>query len=166
MPPRIWSLLIAASVFVLDRITKVLIERNVSVWESKNIIPGFFDIVHAKNRGAAFGIFSEGQSELRTFLLIGVSIAVLVFISMLLLRPSRAGFAANKLTMTGLSLVMGGAIGNIYDRIAYGMVTDFLEFYIGQYRFAAFNVADSAITVGAGLLLLDMWRSRKETVQT
>ncbi len=166
MPPRLWSLLIAVSVFVLDRITKVLIERNVSVWESKNIIPGFFDIVHAKNRGAAFGIFSEGHSELRTFLLIGVSLGVLLFISMLLLRPTRAGFAANKLTMVGLSLVMGGAIGNIYDRIAYGMVTDFLEFYIGEYHFAAFNVADSAITIGAGLLLLDMWRNRKETVRT
>jgi len=166
MPTRLWSLLIAASVFVLDRITKVLIERNVSVWESKNVIPGFFDIVHAKNRGAAFGIFSEGQSELRTFLLIGVSLGVLLFISMLLLRPTRAGFAGNKLTMAGLSLVMGGAIGNIYDRIAYGMVTDFLEFYIGQYHFAAFNVADSAISIGAGLLLLDMWLSRKQTVQT
>src|SRR4051794_35835830 len=104
MPPRIWSLLIAATVFVLDRITKVLVERNISVWESKNVIPGFFDIVHTKNRGAAFGIFSEGQSELRTFLLIGVSLGVLFFISALLLRPTRAGFAGNRLTMTGLSL--------------------------------------------------------------
>ena len=166
MQSRLWSLLIAAVVFLLDRTTKVLIERNVSLWESKNVIPGFFDIVHAKNRGAAFGIFSEGHSELRTFLLIGVSMVVLVFISMLLLRPTTAGFAGNKLTMAGLSLVLGGAIGNIYDRIAYGMVTDFLEFYIGEYHFAAFNIADSAITIGAGLLLLDMWRNRKETVRT
>jgi signal peptidase II len=68
--------------------------------------------------------------------------------------------------MIGLSLVLGGAIGNIYDRIVSGMVTDFLEFYIGQWHFAAFNVADSAITIGAGLLLIDMWMSRKQVVQT
>ena len=129
------------------------------------MIPGFFNIVHSKNRGAAFGMFSEGNSELRTFLLIGVSIAVLIFVAVLLLQPSRAGFSGSRTTMIGLSLVLGGAIGNIYDRIVSGMVTDFLEFYVGQWHFAAFNVADSAITVGAGLLLLDMWMSRKKAVQ-
>ena len=165
MPARIWSLLIAALVFILDRVTKVLIERNVSIWDTHQVIPGFFNIVHTKNRGAAFGMFSDGTSELRTFLLIGVSIAVLIFVAVLLLQPSRAGFSGSRTTMIGLSLVLGGAIGNIYDRIVSGMVTDFLEFYMGQWHFAAFNVADSAITVGAGLLLLDMWMSRKQAVQ-
>ena len=164
MTARIWSLLIAALVFVLDRATKVLIERYVSIWDTLQVIPGFFNIVHSKNRGAAFGMFSEGNSELRTFLLIGVSIAVLIFVAVLLLQPSRAGFSGSRTTMIGLSLVLGGAIGNIYDRIVSGMVTDFLEFYVGQWHFAAFNVADSAITVGAGLLLLDMWMSRKQAV--
>ena len=158
-------MLIAALVFVLDRVTKVLIERNVSIWDTHQVIPGFFNIVHTKNRGAAFGMFSDGTSELRTFLLIGVSIAVLIFVAVLLLQPSRAGFSGSRTTMIGLSLVLGGAIGNIYDRIVSGMVTDFLEFYMGQWHFAAFNVADSAITVGAGLLLLDMWMSRKQAVQ-
>jgi signal peptidase II len=102
----------------------------------------------------------------RTFLLIGVSLVVLLFISVLLLQPARAGFSGSKMTMIGLSLVLGGAIGNMYDRIVSGMVTDFLEFYVGQWSFAAFNVADSAITVGAGLLLLDMWMSRKQVVRT
>ncbi len=165
MPARIWSLLIAAVIFVLDRATKVLIERNVSIWDTLQVIPGFFNIVHTKNRGAAFGMFSDGTSELRTFLLIGVSIAVLIFVAVLLLQPSRAGFSGSRTTMIGLSLVLGGAVGNIYDRIVSGMVTDFLEFYVGQWHFAAFNVADSAITVGAGLLLLDMWMSRKQAVQ-
>ena len=165
MPARIWSLLIAALVFVLDRATKVLIERNVSIWDTLQVIPGFFNIVHTKNRGAAFGMFSDGTSEVRTFLLIGVSIAVLIFVAVLLLQPSRAGFSGSRTTMIGLSLVLGGAVGNIYDRIVSGMVTDFLEFYVGQWHFAAFNVADSAITVGAGLLLLDMWMSRKQAVQ-
>ncbi len=165
MTARIWSLLIAALVFVLDRATKVLIERNVSIWDTHSVIPGFFNIVHTKNRGAAFGMFSDGTSEVRTFLLIGVSVAVLIFVAVLLLQPSRAGFSGSRATMIGLSLVLGGAIGNIYDRIVSGMVTDFLEFYVGQWHFAAFNVADSAITVGAGLLLLDMWMSRKQAVQ-
>jgi signal peptidase II len=165
MTARIWSLLIAALVFVLDRATKVLIERNVSVWDTHQVIPGFFNIVHTKNRGAAFGMFSEGNSEMRTFLLIGVSVAVLIFVAVLLLQPSRAGFSGSRTTMIGLSLVLGGAVGNIYDRIVSGMVTDFLEFYMGQWHFAAFNLADSAITVGAGLLLLDMWMSRKQAVQ-
>jgi signal peptidase II len=166
MPLRVWSLLIAAFIFVLDRGTKVLIERNVSLWDTHHVIPGFFNIVHTKNRGAAFGMFAEGNSELRTFLLIGVSLLVLLFISVLLLQPTRAGFSGSKMTMIGLSLVLGGAIGNMYDRIVSGMVTDFLEFYVGQWSFAAFNVADSAITIGAGLLLLDMWMSRKQVVRT
>jgi signal peptidase II len=166
MPVRIWSVLIAAVVFFFDRVTKVLIERNVSVWDTRSVIPGLFNIVHTKNRGAAFGMFSDGSSEVRTFLLIGVSVLVLIFIAVLLLQPSRAGFSGSKMTMIGLSMVLGGAIGNIYDRIASGMVTDFLEFYLGQWHFAAFNIADSAITVGAALLLLDMWMSRKQVVRT
>src|SRR5882762_8205061 len=103
---RLWSILIAAVVFALDRVTKILIERHVSVWDTFNVIPGFFDIVHAKNRGAAFGMFSEGNSELRTFLLIGVSLVVLLFISVLLMRPSRAGFSGSRTTMIDLSLVL------------------------------------------------------------
>jgi signal peptidase II len=161
--PRALPLLIAAMVFAVDRATKVWIERTVEQWESFSVIPGFFDIVHAKNKGAAFGMFGDGDSQMRTLLLIGVSLVVLSFISYLLLRPGRAGFVASALTTAGLSLVLGGALGNIYDRVAHGEVTDFLEFYSGSWRFAAFNVADSAISVGAALLILDMWRTRKGT---
>jgi signal peptidase II len=159
---RLLPIAIALPVFVLDRITKVWIENSVSAYDSFSVIPGFFDIVHTKNRGAAFGMFADSDSPLRTFLLIGVSVAVLIFITVALLRPSKAGAAVSTLTQHGLSLVMGGALGNIYDRIVHGMVTDFLEFYLGDYRFAAFNVADSAITVGAGLLILDMLRTRNQ----
>ena len=166
MEARGWYLGIAACVFALDRITKVAVERSLTVYDSVTVIPGFFDLVHTKNRGAAFGMFAESDHPLRTFLLIGVSIGVLCFISITLFRPGRAGFPASKVTAVGLSLVMGGALGNIYDRVAYGMVTDFLEFYYGTWRFAAFNIADSAISVGAGLLLLDMWRTRKEQPRT
>ena len=94
MPRRSLALAIAFSVVVLDRITKVAIERSVSLWESHNVIPGFFDIVHAQNKGAAYGIFNDSDSSLRTFLLIGVSLAVMVFVSVLLFRPAKAGFSA------------------------------------------------------------------------
>src|SRR5690242_12255423 len=108
MPMRAWSMLIAAAVFILDRFTKVMIERYVAIWDTHNVIPGFFNIVHTKNRGAAFGMFSEGDNQMRTFLLIGVSVAVLLFISTILLRPGRGGFTASRLTTIGLSLVLGG----------------------------------------------------------
>ena len=160
---RLVALAIAAAVFVLDRATKRWIEATVSLWDSFQVIPGLFDIVHTKNKGAAFGMFAEGDNQLRTILLIGVSVGVLLFISYLLLRPGRGGFSASAVTTIGLALVLGGALGNIYDRVLHGEVTDFLEFYSGTWRFAAFNVADSAISVGAGLLILDMWRTRKHT---
>ena len=160
---RLVPAVIAAVIFALDRATKVWIERTVPEWQSYQIIPGFFDIVHAKNKGAAFGMFSEGDSQVRTMLLILVSLGVLIYISYVLLRPGRGGFSATRLTQTALALVMGGALGNIYDRVAHGEVTDFLEFYSGAWRFAAFNIADSAITVGASLLIIDMWRTRKQT---
>jgi signal peptidase II len=154
---RYGYLSIAGVIFAIDRITKVVVEQKISVYDNITVIPGFFDLVHTKNRGAAFGILSEGDGALRTFFLIGVSMAVLCFISIVLMRPGRAGFPTSRTTSVALALIMGGALGNIYDRIAYGMVTDFLEFYQGTWRFAAFNVADAAITTGACLLLLDMW---------
>lgn len=162
MSTRSTALLIAAVVFALDRLTKVMIERTVALYDSFHVIPGFFDIVHTKNRGAAFGMFADSDHPLRTVLLIGVSAVVMVFVGWMLLKPDKSGRPASRFTILGLALVLGGALGNIYDRAMFGMVTDFLEFYIGQYRFAAFNIADSGITVGAGLLILDMWRTRNE----
>ncbi len=160
---RLVSGLTAATVFVLDRITKVIVEKKVSVWDNIPVIPGFFDIVHTKNPGAAFGMFSEGDGPWRAFLLIGVSGAVLVLVAAMLWKPERHGLTGTPLTLLGLSLILGGALGNMYDRVVHSMVTDFLEFYYGQYRFAAFNIADSAITSGAALLLIDLWRSRKKS---
>lgn len=160
---RTLSLAIAAMIFALDRVTKLWIEGTVSLWDSYHVIPGFFNIVHTKNKGAAFGMFAESDSPFRTALLIAVSFSVLLFIMYVILRPGKSGFSGSTLTTIGLALVMGGALGNIYDRVLHGEVTDFLEFYSGAWRFAAFNIADSAISVGAGLLILDMWRTRKQT---
>src|SRR3954454_5594662 len=113
---RFAPLLIAAAVFVLDRLTKLWIEAHVKLYDSFHVIPGFFDIVHTKNRGAAFGMFADSDHPLRSFLLVGVSLGVLLFIGWALLRPGKSGLTANRITLTGLSLVLGGALGNVYDR--------------------------------------------------
>ena len=160
MNPRLMPFFISLGVFVLDRLTKHLIRSGVSVWENIKVIPGFFYIVHAENPGAAFGFLSESTSPLRTVLLIGLSTVVMFFICGLLWNPARAGLGDSWMSRCGLAFILGGAGGNLYDRAFTGTVTDFLEFYLGSYVFPAFNVADSAITVGAGLLLIEMWRSR------
>jgi signal peptidase II len=151
-------------VIVLDRLTKWIIQTQVSVWDSYTVIPNFFSIVHTQNPGAAFGLFSESSSEWRSMLLIGLSFMVMVFVAGMLWQSFRAP-AESRILQLGLALVLGGALGNLYDRIVDGSVTDFLLFYIGEYQWPAFNVADSAISIGAGLLILDMWKYRRPAVR-
>jgi signal peptidase II len=151
----------SALVFLFDRLTKWIIRAHVSAWDNYAVIPGFFSIVHTENRGAAFGILADSTSEWRTVFLIALSIGVMAFITTLLLQPARGGLVSTPALRVGLALVLGGALGNVYDRALAGSVTDFLEFYFGRYQFPAFNVADSAITIGAGLLVIDIWRTRR-----
>lgn len=166
MGHRLFPFALAAGVVVLDRITKWVIKTNISIWDRpRDIIPGFFNIVHTENPGIAFGLLADASSPWRNVLLIGFSIVVLAIISTALIRGERSG-AQSPLLRAGLALVLGGAIGNVFDRIVTGTVTDFIEVHAGQHYFPAFNVADSAISVGAGLLLLDMWLSRERKSQT
>jgi signal peptidase II len=148
----------AALVLALDRITKWIIESYVSAMDTHHVIPGFFDIVHSQNRGVAFGILNDSTSEWRTTLLIVASLAAVVFVSAMLWRPDRL----DRASLWGLALILGGAAGNVFDRIMWGRVTDFLEFYIGDYHWPTFNVADSAIVIGSGLLLLDLLRPKRQ----
>lgn len=162
MPYRIVPFAVALGVFILDRITKNIVKTHVTAWETLRIIPGFFNIVHAENPGVAFGLLADSPSAWRNVFLIGLSVTVLVFISTLLWRGRGP---ENWLLRVGLALVLGGALGNLYDRVVNGTVTDFVEVYAGQHYFPAFNVADSAISVGAALLLLDMWRARSKKLE-
>jgi signal peptidase II len=165
MRQRIVPFALAAGVIVLDRITKSIIKANLSTWDRPlDVIPGFFDIVHTENPGIAFGLLADASGAWRNVMLIGFSIAVLLAIATVLLRDR--GNTHGSLIRAGLGLVLGGAFGNLYDRIVHGTVTDFLEVHAGQHYFPAFNVADSAISVGAGLLLLDMWFARERKNQT
>ena len=159
MNARLRSVAIIAGVVIVDRITKPYIQRNFSPFDTKVVIAGFFNIVHAENPGAAFGFLSESTSQWRGVLLVGVSLAVMAIIGAMLFRP---GVKKTPLLETALALVFGGAAGNMWDRLFRGTVTDFLQFFFGNYEFPSFNAADSAITVGACLLLIDLWINRTE----
>jgi signal peptidase II len=161
MNPRLLSAAIIATVVLLDRITKNYIRMRVSPWDIFPVIRGFFNIVHTENPGAAFGALSESAGPWRSVFLVGVSLAVMAVIGVILWRPARLAMADTPLLRTGLALVFGGAMGNLWDRLLRGTVTDFLQFFFGSYEFPSFNAADSAITIGAGLLILDLWRTRK-----
>ena len=161
MIQRVIPFFIAAAVVVLDRLTKEIIKSRLSPWDSINVLPGFFNIVHTENPGIAFGMLADLSSPWRDVLLVGFSVAVLLVISAVLVRSDPAG-AHSPLLRAGLAFVLGGAFGNLYDRLVHKTVTDFVEVHWGPYYFPAFNVADSAITIGACLLLLDMWRAREK----
>jgi signal peptidase II len=152
MPKR--PLLIALTVLLLDRITKWVIAQTIPLEDAINIIPGFFRLTHLENTGAAFSLFADSSSPFRTTLLIAFSVAALSVVSVLLWKDRRV-FHSGTLA---LSLILGGAVGNLWDRIANGKVTDFLDFYIGIHHWPPFNVADSAIVVGALLLFMRMLR--------
>jgi len=143
---------IIAGAILLDRVTKILIERMLPTNDTITVIPGFFQITHVHNRGAAFGLFSDSTSEWRSVLLIGFSTLALAVIAYLLWKSDHT----LQTTAIGLSLILGGAIGNLWDRIARGQVTDFLHFYIGNHVWPDFNVADSCIVVGAVLLMFEI----------
>jgi signal peptidase II len=149
---------VAAAVFALDRLTKWIVERLVSFSDTHTVIPGFFDIVYSQNRGVAFSILNDSTSEWRTLALIGVSAVAVIAVSAVLWRARHL----DPLPFWGLALILGGAAGNVFDRIVWGRVTDFLDFYIGQYHWPTFNIADSAIVIGSGLFLLDTLRSKRQ----
>jgi signal peptidase II len=142
-------LLLSVVIILLDQLTKILVQRNVRFGERINVIPNFFDLTLAYNKGAAFSFLAnEGGWQRWFFIGIGV-IASGVIVWML------ARHGGQRLFALALSLILGGAIGNVIDRIWQGQVTDFLLVYVGKYFWPAFNVADSAICIGAICLILD-----------
>jgi signal peptidase II len=144
----------------IDRLTKMYIRASFTAWDVTPVIPRFFNIVHTENPGAAFGMLADSTGWWRGAFLVGISLAVMAVIGVMLWRPHSSGLHDTPLIRIGLALVFGGALGNVWDRVFGGTVTDFLQFFFGSYEFPAFNAADSAITIGAALLVIDLWRSR------
>jgi signal peptidase II len=149
---RVVYVVIALVVVVLDRWTKQLVAQRIPLYRNIQIIPGFFRLTHTENTGAAFSLFADSTGPWKTGLLIAFSVAALIVVSILLWKNHHA----HVVTGVGLSLIMGGALGNLWDRVARGRVIDFLLFYVKRYQWPVFNLADSAIVVGAGLLVLEI----------
>jgi signal peptidase II len=158
---RLAPVVIAVCVLLGDRLSKLEIQHALSTYDSIPAIHGWLRIIHTENPGAAFGMLAEGNPILRSLILIGVSALVMLFVAWALW--SNRSSLNSWLSRFGLSLILGGACGNLYDRVVHRTVTDFIEVYHGGWSFPAFNVADSAITTGAILLLLDLLRQNPKT---
>ena len=158
-PARGVHFLLALAVVLLDRWSKKLVAAHIALYSHIQVIPNFFRLTHTENTGAAFSLFADSPVRWKTQMLIGFSLVAMVMVSVLLWKQRRA------FTMTGiaLSLILGGAAGNLWDRVLRGRVVDFLLFYIKQYQWPVFNLADSAIVVGASLLVLEILFTKSHT---
>ena len=149
---RKYHFLIAVLVVVLDRASKWVVAGKITLHDSVAVLPGFFRLTHVQNSGAAFGLFAESSSEWKVAILVMFSILALAVVSALLWKNSHSMTT----TGVGLALILGGAVGNLWDRLLAGHVVDFLDFYLGSYHWPAFNIADSAIVIGALLLVAEI----------
>lgn len=151
-------LITGSIIFCLDRLTKVLVERHLQLWDSVPVIKGYFDFTLVHNTGAAFGFMAVARESLRLpFLLITAACAVALLLYFIKRTDSH-----ETLTLVALAMVVGGAAGNMADRIAYGYVIDFIDWHIGElYHWPAFNIADSGITVGVFILAYEFLVKKK-----
>ena len=163
-PARLpWLLLISAAIFSADRWTKTWVAEHIAVGGAIPVLPGILRITHWLNEGAAFSLFADTASPhvVRVALIVFTCVAALA----VLIALVRLG---NRFTLTtiALALILGGALGNVHDRVSYGSVVDFIEVHIFSYHWPDFNVADSAIVTGACLLLLDSLLPKREQIST
>jgi len=165
MPPKFQArlpyLTLALVIVLFDRWTKFMIESNFGLNETVPVIDGLFNITYVQNTGVAFGLLNSVSSPAKTALLSLFALGAAVIVILYSLRSP----AQNRLLQAALGLILGGALGNLYDRVRYGYVVDFLELYFRSYHWPAFNVADSAITIGVILLAVEMFRPQPEAAK-
>jgi signal peptidase II len=159
-PRRSLHVWIAGLVVAADQVVKWIVRPRLDLHESVTVIPGFFNLTRVHNTGAAFGLMDPVDFPFKTVVLALVAAAALAGLALYAatLGPDQT------LTRTGLSFVIGGAAGNLIDRVSVGYVLDFFDFYWGGWHFWAFNVADAAITLGVGLMILDLLGLRRYRV--
>ena len=150
---------ISGGIILSDQVTKIIVEKTFKLYESVVILEGFFSLTYILNPGAAFGFLADQNATFRMIFFLSVSVIALVLLGAFF----RDTPEEDTLGLTAISLLFGGAIGNLIDRIRLGEVIDFLDFYIKEYHWPAFNVADSAITVGISLLIFHLFFQKKET---
>jgi signal peptidase II len=155
-PPRPGWLLavLAGAVLAADQASKHAVEKLTAAGSSRVLIPGLLNFVHSSNPGVAFGLLADSNTPWRAPVLIVFSVAVIGLIACLLF----SGRAGGLLGQCGMTLILGGAAGNVLDRILRRSVTDFIDFHLGDYHWYTFNLADSAIVLGAGLVILELLR--------
>ncbi|MCK5165519.1 MAG: signal peptidase II [Desulfobacula sp.] len=151
MGQNIWARLILISGFVIiaDQLTKYIIKINIALYDNIIVIKNFFNITHILNPGGAFGFFASSSPGVRKFVFLFVS-SIVALLILWFYKKSAENFIFLSI---GLALIFGGAVGNLIDRFIYGKVLDFLDFYMGTYHWPAFNMADSAITIGMGIFI-------------
>jgi len=148
-------------VILLDQATKAWIISTMRLYDSFAVIGGFFNITHVRNPGAAFGFLAGASPLFRYIFFMSVAVAAIL----LILHYLRVSRIEETSLVSALALILAGAVGNLIDRVRFGEVVDFLDVYIGSYHWPAFNVADSAITVGAAILIAVLLRKRKERTE-
>ncbi len=148
----------AAVIIALDQITKAAIMANFTLHESRSVINGFFNLVYVMNPGAAFSFLADAPAAFRSVFFFSVTALAVVLIIYYLVKSKPESL----LIVTSLSLIFAGAVGNVIDRLRFGSVIDFLDVYAGAWHWPAFNVADSAISIGAALMIWEMIISRKQ----
>lgn len=158
---HLWVAAIFSSVLILDQVTKYLVRSLMHPCRNIYVIPGFFDLVYVMNRGGAFGMLSTLPSSVRVIIFIGFSLIAIAALVCVYLKS----YNSPPLRIA-IAFLLGGAIGNLVDRIRWGMVVDFLDFYVGKYHWPAFNVADTAICIGLGLVILHLLLTKGEETTT
>ena len=146
-----FQLVVAGLIVALDQLTKLLIRRQFELYDTSVIVPNLFSLTRIHNTGAAYGLLDNTDLPFKTALLALISVAALIGLVMFAVSLPEV----HRLARMGVALVVGGAIGNLIDRVWLGYVVDFLDLYRGTWHFWAFNVADSAITIGMALIILD-----------
>ena len=154
-------LMLSLAIVVLDQWTKWWVEQNLPLHEPMKILPGFLNFTHVRNTGVAFGMFAGGGSS-GTLVLTALGLLALAVVAVYFWRTA----SSDRLMLTSLALILGGAVGNLMDRMAAGFVTDFIDAYIGTYHWHTYTVADSAITIGIVLMAFDVLVAGGKTADT
>ena len=146
----LWVASIMSSILVLDQVTKYLVETRIRLYDVIPVVPGFFNLTHVRNKGAAFSLFSNAPGMFRSVFFITVTLIALAVIALVIRKTHE------RLLVVSFTLIAGGAAGNLIDRVRYGEVVDFIQWYVKSWYWPSFNVADSAISAGVALLAIDM----------
>jgi len=154
----LWGLGVSVLIALVDQLTKIMVVRNFEVGEVREIIPGFFNLILVYNPGVAFGLFADSEWVYRQIFLLGMALVAVGIVFYFFFVEYRSDPVAR----VSLAMIFGGAVGNIVDRLRFGEVVDFLDFYLGSSHWPAFNVADSAICIGVVVLIFRVPRQGRQ----